>query len=104
LTKHTKSVLWGLAVRLSYIQDAWCLKVKRCLYRSHDSICIQDKWFEMHFQLHVYRTVLLVIGCQNRLSYCWRIRLSFPGVRIKSPGRTWIVRFPFPWVEQMFIM
>ena len=27
LTKYIKSVLWGVAVRLSYIQDAWCLKV-----------------------------------------------------------------------------
>ena len=23
LTKYMKSVLWGVAVRLSYIQDAW---------------------------------------------------------------------------------
>jgi len=32
LTKYIKSVLWGVAIRLSYIQDAWCLKVKsdRC--------------------------------------------------------------------------
>jgi len=28
LTKYIKSVLWGVAVHLSYIQDAWCLKVK----------------------------------------------------------------------------
>jgi len=28
LTKYIKSVLWGVAVRLSYKQDAWCLKVK----------------------------------------------------------------------------
>jgi len=28
LTKYIKSVLWGVAVRLSYIQDAWCLKAK----------------------------------------------------------------------------
>jgi len=28
LTKNIKSVLWGIAVRLFYIQDAWCLKVK----------------------------------------------------------------------------
>ena len=27
LSKYIKSVLWGVAVRLSYIQDAWCLKV-----------------------------------------------------------------------------
>ena len=27
LTKYIKSALWGVAVRLSYIQDAWCLKV-----------------------------------------------------------------------------
>ena len=28
LTNNIKSVLWGWAVRLSYIEDAWCLKVK----------------------------------------------------------------------------
>ena len=28
LTKYIKSVLWGVAVRLSYIYDVWCLKVK----------------------------------------------------------------------------
>jgi len=27
LTKYIKSVLWGVAVCLSYIQAAWCLKV-----------------------------------------------------------------------------
>ena len=32
LTKYIKRVLWGIAVRMSYIQDAWCLKVKvNCL-------------------------------------------------------------------------
>ena len=29
LTKYIKSVLWGVAIRLSYIYDAWCLKVKQ---------------------------------------------------------------------------
>jgi len=28
LTKYIKSVFWGVALHLSYIQDAWCLKVK----------------------------------------------------------------------------
>ena len=28
LTKYIKRVLWGVAVRLSYIQDAWCIRVK----------------------------------------------------------------------------
>jgi len=28
LTKYIKSVLWRVMVRLSYIQDAWCLKVE----------------------------------------------------------------------------
>ena len=28
LTKYTKSVLWRVVERLSYILDAWCLKVK----------------------------------------------------------------------------
>jgi len=27
LTKYIKSVLWVVAVRLSYVWDAWCLKV-----------------------------------------------------------------------------
>ena len=27
LIKYTKSVLWRVAERLSYIEDAWCLKV-----------------------------------------------------------------------------
>ena len=27
LIKYTKSVLWRVAKRLSYIEDAWCLKV-----------------------------------------------------------------------------
>jgi len=27
LTKYKRSVLWREAVRLSYISDAWCLKV-----------------------------------------------------------------------------
>jgi len=31
MTKYIKSVLWGVAVRLSYIQDAWCIKVKSSL-------------------------------------------------------------------------
>jgi len=26
LTKYIKNVLWGVAVRLFYIWDAWCLK------------------------------------------------------------------------------
>jgi len=28
LIKYTKNFLWRVAERLSYIQDAWCLKVK----------------------------------------------------------------------------
>jgi len=27
LIKHIKSVLWRVAICLSYIEDAWCLKV-----------------------------------------------------------------------------
>jgi len=29
MTKYIKNVLWGLAVHLSCIYDAWCLKVKK---------------------------------------------------------------------------
>ena len=28
LTKYIRSIIWREAVRLCYIQDAWCLKVK----------------------------------------------------------------------------
>ena len=31
LIKYIKSVLWTVAKRLSYIQDAWCLKVNNIL-------------------------------------------------------------------------
>jgi len=27
LNKYIKSVLWGLAVRLSCVQDTWCLRL-----------------------------------------------------------------------------
>jgi len=27
LTKYIKRILWGVGARLSYIWDAWCLKV-----------------------------------------------------------------------------
>jgi len=30
LIKYIKSVLWRGAERLSYIEGAWCLKVKNC--------------------------------------------------------------------------
>jgi len=32
LIKYIKSVLWRVAERLSYVEDAWCLKVKEALY------------------------------------------------------------------------
>jgi len=32
LIKYIKSVLWRVAKRLSYIEDAWCLKVnQKCI-------------------------------------------------------------------------
>jgi len=34
LTNYIKSVLWGAAIRLSYIQDAWCLKVNQCTHQT----------------------------------------------------------------------
>ena len=33
LIKYIKSVLWRGAKRLSYIEDAWCLKVKYTEYK-----------------------------------------------------------------------
>jgi len=35
LVKHIKSVLWRVAKRLSYVQDARCLKVNAVLGRLH---------------------------------------------------------------------
>ena len=37
LIKYIKSVLWRVAKRLSYIQEAWCLKVKESPEMKHDS-------------------------------------------------------------------
>ena len=34
-TKYIKSVLWGVAIRLSYVQDAWCLRVNIVLCQKH---------------------------------------------------------------------
>ena len=47
-TKYIKSVLWGVAVRLSCIQDAWCLKVNgpqlaaewKCVSSAHYSFSV----------------------------------------------------------------
>jgi len=35
LIKYIKSVLWRVAERLSYIEDAWCLKVRERRGYSH---------------------------------------------------------------------
>jgi hypothetical protein len=43
LTKYIKSVLWGVAVRLSYIQGAWCLKVNQKITNSNAIITTADK-------------------------------------------------------------
>ena len=53
LCEYIKSVLWGVAVRLSYIQDAWCWGVAVRLSYIQDAWCwgvavrlsyIQDAW------------------------------------------------------------
>ena len=38
LIKYIKSVLWRVAKRLSYIEDAWCLKVNTETCRSNFNI------------------------------------------------------------------
>jgi len=38
LIKYIKSVLWRVVKRLSYIQDAWCLKVKLLLLLSNTAV------------------------------------------------------------------
>jgi len=44
LIKYIKSVLWTVAERLSYTENAWCLKVKyNCKYLKHVSmLCNTD--------------------------------------------------------------
>jgi len=37
LIKYIKSVLWRVAIRLSYIENAWCLKVNRFQYTYYRS-------------------------------------------------------------------
>jgi len=37
LIKYTKSILWRVAERLSYVEDAWCLKVKVCYIETLDA-------------------------------------------------------------------
>ena len=43
LIKYIKSVRWKVAKRLSYIEDARCLKVKACLIRLTPSVVVSDK-------------------------------------------------------------
>ena len=35
MTKYIKRLLQGVAVRLSYTQDAWCLKINRIRHNTH---------------------------------------------------------------------
>ena len=40
LIKHIKSVLWRVAKRLSYTEDAWCLKVKQLVFAMTSSVFV----------------------------------------------------------------
>jgi len=66
LIKYIKSVLWRVSKRLSYIEDAWCLKVKLSAsdrlilqfvsrYKDNASIIfINSSCFDfMHFVVHI---------------------------------------------------
>ena len=44
LIKYTKSVLWRLAERLSYIEDARCLKVKQIGLEVHSSYIWEEPY------------------------------------------------------------
>ena len=53
LTNYIKRVLWGGAVRLSYIQDAWCLKVNTTGYRGRNvGVKGRREWRKIHTEEH----------------------------------------------------
>jgi hypothetical protein len=62
LNKYIKSVLWRVAKRLSYKQDARCLKVKKDFIEMH----CDDNWIEVALDLG---TGFLWQWCCSYLSY-----------------------------------
>ena len=61
LIKYTKNVLWRVARRLAYIEDAWCLKVK-----------------EVDCGLNVFGLWwVTTIGLHNMWGICWPAERSF---------------------------
>ena len=60
LIKYIKSVLWRVVKRLSYKEDARCLKVKytsRVELHTKDQICSVDIWPYSRQCLHVHRAL-----------------------------------------------
>jgi len=52
LIKYIKIFLWGVAKRLSYIQDARCLKVEKSIKSFVSSVCFQHRYVEIVFLVH----------------------------------------------------
>jgi len=45
LIKYIKSILWKVTKRLSYIEDAWCLKVKKAKQILFGIRCHSSQYF-----------------------------------------------------------
>ena len=89
--KYTKSILWRVAERLSYIEDAWCLKVKfqtivtDTLHLATIYPHNRDTVFTVTYALR--RKKQLSIECRawsfvTVKRWCWRdIACQYPGLR-----------------------
>jgi len=75
LFKYTKSILWRVAKRLSYIEDAWCLKVK---VRHISSVLFSTKCHLFHNFISVCsnNTIILNKPCANIWIPTWSFKVK----------------------------
>jgi len=76
LIKYTKSVLWRAAKRLSYIQDARCLKVKA---RSYNHCCTGKS--NKYYVFWMCVCCLSYPACNAHAPYC---HVSSPALQYQS--------------------
>ena len=81
LIKYIKSVLWTVAERLSYVEDAWWLKVKSLLHvsitrSSSRSVCCS--LLKLQFKNSViYFVMLTLVLWQRVLCYVWVVYIKW---------------------------
>ena len=88
LIKYIKSVLWRIAKRLSYIEDAWCLKVNASHAWSFD-------WISEYNYCFLWRVYIPVPRCESvtskgistlHLHFWWRIFANWRRVVLRKYG------------------